>query len=120
MVDDGETITTLADNSQYVFSAKLNNPLSGNTFATDNKRLASGDRKAQMKPYDKEAANALMHNERSRATLVKLNEAIKGMEQLRTTTAKLAKGGYMKPKLAGGGDPWVNTPTLVPSNFRNK
>lgn len=73
LVDHGETISTTSE-GQYVFSDRLRNPLTGNTFAKDDKKLALSDKKAFIKNNDREAINTLDVNNMIRENMRKLNE----------------------------------------------
>jgi len=107
-VDHGETISQTAD-GKYVFSDKLMNPLTRNTFADDDKKLAQSDKKAASKPYDKEAQNTLKINQMQREKLAQLNEGMKTLMTSLKADKGMAKGGYMKPSYNTGGKvPWKN------------
>lgn len=72
-LSDEETIT---DN--YVFSNYIINPLTGNTLAKDNKRIALSDKKASKKPlYDREAQRTLKLNKLLRDKLITISEGIR-------------------------------------------
>jgi len=99
-VDHGETISNTSQ-GKYVFSDILKNPITGNSFAQDDKKLAMSDRKASAKPYDKEAQNTLMINQKLRDQLSTVNEITKTLSNL--NSKGMATGGYMKPRYNNGG-----------------
>ena len=106
-VDHGETISNTSQ-GKYVFSDILKNPITGNSFAQDDKKLAASDKRASAKPYDKEAQNTLMINQKLRDQLSTVNEITKTLSNL--NPKGMAKGGYMKKMsyAKGGNPPWDN------------
>lgn len=74
-VDHGETISNV-QGQQYVFSDTLFNPLTGKTFAEDDKKLAKSDKKATEKG-DVESRNTIKINQITRQNYMKLNEAVR-------------------------------------------
>jgi hypothetical protein len=105
-VDHGETISNTSQ-GKYVFSDMLTNPLTGNSFAKDDKKLALSDKNAATKKYDKEAQNTLLMNQKSREQLTVLNDTVRGLKDLVSSTKMLSKGGKMSYK-DGGTPPWDN------------
>lgn len=104
-VDHGETISNTSQGT-YVFSDILKNPLTGNSFAEDDKKLATSDKKASAKPYDKEAQNTLMMNKKLRDQLTVVNDITRGLSDLsKMAKIGMAKGGYIKPSYQNGGPP---------------
>ena len=101
-VDDGETISNTPQ-GKYVFSDILKNPLTGNSFAKDDMKLAMSDKAASKKEYDKEAQNTLKMNEKMRSQLAMVNDITRGLSNLNTHVKGMAKGGYMKPSYGPGG-----------------
>jgi len=101
-VDHGETISNTPQ-GKYVFSDMLKNPLTGNSFAEDDKILASSDKKASSKPYDREAQNTLKINEKMRSQLAQVNDIVRGLSDLDQQVKGMAKGGFLKPSYGPGG-----------------
>lgn len=87
-VDHGETISNIG-NMQYVFSDTLKHPITGRTFAEEDKILARSDKRAAKKPNDAEARNTLKINQLRREDMVGLNEA---MRKLTEASDKLKEG----------------------------
>lgn len=117
-VDHGETISNTSQ-GPYVFSDILKNPLTGNSFAKDDMKIAMSDKYASKKPYDKEAQNTLKMNEQMRQQLATVNTITKGLTEMHSMMKKgMFKGGYMKPSYGPGG-PLYQTGYQAPWNDFN-
>jgi len=111
-VNHGETISGVGG-QQYVFSDTLKHPITGKTFADEDKKLAKADANAQKKYNDPAAAKALEWNQKNREQLMNLNELMKLAESYGKGVMKAAKN-----KMAYGGvygDPPLD-PLMLPLN----
>lgn len=96
-VDNDEIISRLEDGTKYVFPDDVINPLTGNKFSKDAKKLAQADAKIEDKsPFDKEAQMAKKHNAAQRNMYASTNEMMKMIDEGIKGLAKGGKYGYAK------------------------
>jgi len=96
-VDNDEIISKLEDGTKYVFPDDTINPLTGNKFSKDAKKLAQADAKIEDKsPFDKEAQMAKKHNAAQRNMYASTNEMMKMIDEGMKGLAKGGKYGYAK------------------------
>ena len=105
-VDNHEIISKMGDGSTYVFPDDKINPLTGNKYSEDAKKLAQSDAKAERRKYDPEAKNTLKHNEQIRSKFASVNELENMQEEMKKQIKPLFnRGGILsnKPNYQGKG-----------------
>lgn len=105
-VDNDEIISKMGDGSTYVFPDDKINPLTGNKYSEDAKKLAKSDAKAEQRSYDPEAKNTLKHNEQIRSKFASVNELENMQEEMKKQIKPLFnRGGILsnKPNYQGKG-----------------